>query len=78
MQATLGAWLPYERNHHISRRQRWVRKRVRDRDSKAMEKKKVRLLTNHQERRGKNSRQKIKERSCFIYQSGYSALIVAQ
>ena len=46
MQATLKAWLPYERNHHISRRRRWVRKRGRDKDSKAMEKKKVRNCGN--------------------------------
>ncbi len=41
VEATLGAWCPYERNYHISRRRRWVRKRVRDKDSKAMDKKRV-------------------------------------
>ena len=41
MEATVGAWCPYERNYHISRRRRWVRKRLRDKDSKAMDKKRV-------------------------------------
>ena len=59
MQATLGAWVPYERNHHISRRRHWMRKRYRD--SKAMNKKEVKTLTNQ---------------SCFIYQSGHSAMVM--
>jgi len=43
VEATVGSWCPYERNYHISRRRRWVRKRVRDKDTKAMEKKRVRV-----------------------------------
>ena len=39
--ATVGAWCPYERNIHVSRRARWVRRRIRDKDSNVMEKKKV-------------------------------------
>ncbi len=42
MEAGIGAWVPYERNIHMSRRRRWVRIRVRDKDSKAIEKKRVR------------------------------------
>ncbi|XP_064383023.1 myoferlin-like isoform X2 [Halichondria panicea] len=40
VEAGIGAWVPYERNIHMSRRRRWVRIRVRDKDSKAIEKKK--------------------------------------
>ena len=41
MEAGLAAWVPYERNVHLSRRCRWVRLRIRDKDSGAIEKKKV-------------------------------------
>ena len=34
-------YVPFERNIHLSRRRRWVRIRVRDPDSKAVEKKRV-------------------------------------
>jgi hypothetical protein len=37
----MGAWVPYERNVHLSRRRRWARLRIRDKDSKAVEKKRV-------------------------------------
>ncbi len=46
VEAGIGAWVPYERNIHLSRRRRWVRTRIRDKDSKAIEKKKVfKLIT---------------------------------
>ena len=41
VEAGIGSWVPYERNIHLSRRRRWVRTRVRDKDSKAIEKKRV-------------------------------------
>ena len=41
VEAGLGAWVPYERNVHLCRRRRWVRLRKRDKDSKAVEKRKV-------------------------------------
>ena len=41
MEAGLAAWVPYERNIHLSRRRRWVRLRNRDKDSKILEKKRV-------------------------------------
>ena len=44
VEAGLGAWVPYERNIHLSRRRRWVRLRLRDKNSKAIEKKRVRTL----------------------------------
>ena len=44
VEAGLGAWVPFERNVHLCRRRRWVRLRVRDKDSKVMEKKKVSII----------------------------------
>lgn len=41
VEAGLGVWLPYERNVHLCRRRRWVRLRKRDKNSKAVENKKV-------------------------------------
>ena len=41
VEAGLGTWVPYERNVHLSRRRRWVRLRLRDKDSKISEKKRV-------------------------------------
>ena len=41
VESGIGAWVPYERNVHLSRRRRWVRLRKRDKDSKAVEKRKV-------------------------------------
>ena len=45
VEAGLGAWVPYERNVHLCRRRRWVRLRKRDKDSKAVEKRKVSALS---------------------------------
>lgn len=44
VESGIGTWVPYERNIHLSRRCRWVRLRVRDKDSKAVEKKRVRRV----------------------------------
>lgn len=41
-EAGLYDYVPFERNTHLCRRRKWVRVRVRDRDTKAIEKKKVR------------------------------------
>ena len=42
----MGAWNPYERNHHHTRRRRWVRTRTRVMDASVMAKKKV-LYSDH-------------------------------
>lgn len=40
-EASIAAWVPYERNTHLSRRRRWIRLRARDKNSRAIEKKQV-------------------------------------
>jgi hypothetical protein len=59
VEAGMGAWVPYERNVHLSRRRRWARLRKRDKDSKAIEKKRVCALYY----------------SCKLLQSGWILLI---
>ena len=41
IEAGMGNWVPYERNGYLFRRRRCVRLRVRDRNAKVLQKKKV-------------------------------------
>ena len=41
IEAGMGNWVPYERNGYLFRRRRWVRMRIRDKNAKVVQKKKV-------------------------------------
>ena len=68
IEAGMGNWVPYERNGYLFRRRRWVRLRVRDRNAKVQQKKKVFALTHFRAiYRPVKTPSLVHSRQCFNY-----------